>query len=114
MTHSATQPQALGKLQSQVLLAGNTLYLDTGKEQDTVLFYGEAGTVQVRHASGARDTGQWTLLDDGSYSVDWVNGPKNSCSRLHWQAGNIQIRDLTGAPRGRVLKIVPGAVPELA
>jgi hypothetical protein len=109
-----TPPRALDQLQTQVLLAGNTLYLDTGKEQDTVLFYDADGTVQVRHASGVRDTGQWILMDDGSYTIDWVNGPKNSCSRLHWQAGNIQIRDLADTPRGRVVKIVPGAVPELA
>ena len=118
MTRSTAQPQpqhqALGKLQAHVLLTGNSLYLDTGKELNTVLFYDAAGTVQVRHASGARDTGQWTLLDDGSYRIDWVTGPKNSCSRLHWQAGNIQIRDLADVPRGRVVKIVPGAVPELA
>jgi hypothetical protein len=110
----STGPQALCKLQAHVLLAGNTLYLDTGKEQDTVLFYDADGSVHVRHASGVRDTGQWTLLDDGSYSIDWANGPKNSCSRLHWQAGNIQIRDLADTPRGRVVKIVPGTVPELA
>jgi hypothetical protein len=109
-----THPQILSKLQAVVLLSGNSLYLDTGKDQHTVLFYHADGTVQVRHASGVRDTGQWTLRDDGSYCIDWVNGPKNSASRLHWQAGNIQIRDLEDAPRGRVVKIVPGLVPELA
>ena len=114
MTTPMKPPQALGTLQAQVLLTGNTLYLDTGKEQDTILFYDADGTVRVRHASGARDSGQWTLLNDGSYRIDWVNGPKNSCSRLHWQAGNIQIRDLADVPRARVVKIVPGVVPELA
>lgn len=106
--------QPLDKTQALVLLAGNTLYLDTGKDRPTVLFYAADGTVQVCHATGVRDSGQWTLMDDGSYCIDWVNGPKNSASRLHWQAGDIRIRDLNDAPRGHVIKIVPGRVPELA
>lgn len=114
MTPANTTHQALEKMQAQVLLSGNSLYLDTGKDQPTVLFYDAAGGVQVRHASGVRDSGQWTLQDDGSYCVDWVNGPKNSASRLRWQAGDIRICDLADVPRGRVVKIVPGLVPELA
>lgn len=111
---ASTTSQTLNKSQAQVLLAGNTLYLDTGKDQPTVLFYDASDAVQVLHASGVRDSGQWALLNDGSYCIDWVNGPKGSLSRVHWQAGDIHIRDLADTPRGRLVKIVPGRVPELA
>lgn len=86
MTPSADQPQALGKLQAHVLLAGNTLYLDTGKEQDTVLFYDAAGT--ARYGCGMH----------------------RACAT----PGNGRCWTTAATPRVRVVKIVPGVVPELA
>lgn len=110
---SKTPLQTTSRPQTELLLSGNSIYLDTGQEKGTVLYYGASWEVRVLHASGKRDTGKWTLLDDGSYCIDWVEGPKCSCSRIHWYAGTIQIFNLAGEPRGRVVKIVPGLVHEL-
>lgn len=106
-------PQILTHSQAELLLSGNCLFLDIGKDKPTVLHYGTNGTVNVLHASGERDSGSWALQTDGSYCINWKDGPKGSCSRILWQPGCIQILTLAGEPRGRVLKIVPGEVPEL-
>lgn len=103
----------LSKPQVGVLLRGNSIYLNTGTDQETVLFYDACGDVRVLHGTGVRDSGRWTLNEDGSYCIDWMNGPKQSGSRVHGQAGTIQLCSLAGEPRGRVVRIVPGLVPEL-
>ncbi len=111
MTTTSTPP-AVSRAQAEILLKGNSLYLDIGKDQETILYYEASGAVRVLHASGKRDSGQWSLQDDGSYAIDWVEGPKGSSSRVHAQAGDIRIFNLAGEPRGRVVKITPGLAPE--
>lgn len=109
---SAILLPVLPKAQADLLLRGNSVYLDIGKDHETILYYAADGAVRVLHASGKRDSGQWTLQDDGSYSIDWLEGPKGSCSRVHAQAGDIRIFNLAGEPRGRVVQIRPGLAPE--
>jgi hypothetical protein len=114
MQSTETQNQTpVNHAQADLLLNGNSLYLDIGQEKHTVVHYGNNGETSVLHASGKRDSGRWTLESDGTYSVDWLDGPKGSKSQVRWAAGDIRIFALSGEFRGRVSKIVPGKVPEL-
>ena len=102
------------------LLTGNTLYILVAPKPDSK---GTASAVPFKfgadRTSAARLSEEMTLvgrwqIDGDKYCVDWDNGPKNSCSRLIREAGEIRIVDAAnGKVRGRIEKIVPGNPEQL-
>lgn len=96
------------------LLTGNTVYLALPEGSpagagEAPMFYGADGRTSARLPNGLTLVGEWRFLDDGSYCVDWENGPKNSCSAVVKSAGAISMTDTaSGSSRGTVTRIVPG------
>lgn len=103
-----TAPSTLKPNQLELLLCGNTLHLAVGEDQSAILFYDASGQVRAILPDGSRDTGEWRQKSVDSYCIDWVRGPKNSCTTLHCTPGHIRLVGSDGKPRGRVTRIVPG------
>ena len=103
----------LRKDQLALLITGNTLYLDIGKETDAVIYYGAANDAYMRMpGNDALMSGSWRLGDDG-YAVEWRDGPKAEWAVEH-EAGRFTYLDTERTPRATVSKIVPGDAENLA
>ncbi|WP_299652162.1 hypothetical protein [uncultured Tateyamaria sp.] len=112
---AATAAQAdtqMSEPQLDALLTGNTVYVATPGGEAPV-FYGADGRAAANLPNGVELRGTWALKD-GGYCVDWTNGPQNSCTRVVKSATGLAMFDQADdAPRGSVVRIVPGNAEDL-
>ncbi len=107
--HAETQ---MSEAQLDALLTGNTVYVATPNGTAPV-FYGADGRAAANLPEGPELRGTWSLKE-GSYCVDWENGPKNSCTKVVKTPSGLAMFDLaSGDPRGTVERIIPGNAEEL-
>ena len=104
----------LAREQIDGLLTGNTAYVDiaaggpAGPGGTAPMYFGSDGRVAATLPNGTTLVGSWRLGHHG-YCVDWDNGPRNSCTRLHRGNGIIAMVDAAdGSVRGQLTRLVPG------
>jgi hypothetical protein len=83
------------------LLSGHELRIDVAAGGVARLAFAANGTVDAVFPDGKRDRGTWRLASD-RYCIDWVSGPKNSCTRVFRGPESLELRDPDDRPRGRI------------
>lgn len=83
------------------LLSGYELQIEVAAGGVARLAFAANGTVNAVFPDGKRDRGTWRLASD-RYCIDWVTGPKNSCTRVFRGAESLELRDPDDRPRGRI------------
>ena len=87
------------------ILPGVTHYVDIGKDDDAVIYYGEDFSAFMRLPGATAVKGRWEFIDDG-YSVKWENGQGG---RWHIdRADDFALLDGEKIRRGSVVRMVPG------
>lgn len=113
--HASAAADPLSTDQLSPLITGNTLYVTVpagapGAPDGGVapIYYAPDGTAAAQLPAGLKLVGTWRM-GDGSYCIDWDNGPKNSCSKLMREESAFVILDAASRdPRGRVFTIATG------
>ena len=117
---AAIADETMNTSQLSALIAGNTLYVEVpagtpgAPDGGTApIYYSSDGSAASKLPAGLKLVGTWKL-DDGSYCIDWENGPKNSCTQLVRGADGFIVMDSTlGEPRGIVKRISVGNAENL-
>ena len=102
----------LSKQTIDVILNGNTVYLETIEGAKGHVYYAPNGTAYMQHFEHGPLTGPWQFTETG-YSVIW-----NKVGEIAWQLRHqdtqIVYLDQKGEKRARVLKLVSGDAEGLA
>jgi hypothetical protein len=105
--------------ESRDLVTGKTLYLEfnaqsSGGAGKGVIYYATDGTALYKTAPGPIWHGTWTIKGN-TVCTDWKEFPNNPCSKWDKQGDTLtQINVVTGKPRGKLEKAVPGNPEKLA
>lgn len=96
----------------QVLLSGNTVYLETIEGAKGHVYYAPEGTAYMQHFEHGRLHGPWQFTETG-YRVVW-----NKVGEIAWQLrhedSQVAYYSAEGVKRARVLKLVSGDAEKLA
>jgi hypothetical protein len=101
------------------LISGKTIYLEltasiTGTNGKGIIYYDPNGTLLYKTPKGEMWHGTWTIKDNTACN-DWKELPNNACTKYDKQGDTItNINAQTGQTRGKVVKIAPGNVENLA
>jgi len=102
----------LSKQTIEVLLSGNTVYLETVEGKQGHVYYAPDGTAYMQHFEHGLLTGPWQLTDKG-YSVVW-----DKVGEISWQLrhedNQIAYYDKENSKRAHVVKLVSGDETSLA
>lgn len=96
----------------KVLLAGNTIYLETTEGKQGHVYYASSGKAYMQHFEHGPLTGPWQFTESG-YSVTWDKVGEISWQLRH-EADQVAYYSAEGEKRARVLKIVSGDPEQLA
>lgn len=117
---AAIADEKMNTAQISALIAGNTLYVDMpagapgAPDGGTApIFFESDGSASALLPAGRKLVGAWRL-EDGSYCVDWDNGPKNSCTQIVRGAVGFIVTDASrDEPRGVITRIATGNAENL-
>lgn len=101
-------PATLGADQLRLLIVGNRLIFAMREDEARMDFHAD-GTLHVALPGGKHRHGTWTMGPGDAYTAHWADADGPSCTSFHSNAGGLVAHDAeSGAPRGRVLAILPG------
>jgi hypothetical protein len=115
---SATAAELTGA-EIKDLISGKTAYLEltasvTGTNGKGVMYYDANGTVLYKTPKGDMWHGTWTIKDNTA-CLDWKELPNNACTKYDKQGDTItNVNVQTGQTRGKIVRIAPGNVENLA